>query len=177
MENKKEPLMSAELYYDNNNTDKKTTAELMQDYANFLKQPLKLGMFVPCDENDVPYKSYKSFCHVFDKDNFICEPYEGLFEIQANEKSKGWAYLDPEKTRYYDKVSYIKAKEDFEKAKERVIFEGFYEHHSELYYPNQVCFLDKLDYKFSDWQTIEWLLNESYQPIKITDSAIKKYNL
>ena len=23
-------------------------------YAKFLKQPLKLGMFVPCDENDVP---------------------------------------------------------------------------------------------------------------------------
>jgi hypothetical protein len=23
-------------------------------YATFLKQPLKLGMFVPCDENDVP---------------------------------------------------------------------------------------------------------------------------
>lgn len=24
------------------------------NYTNFLKQPLKLGMFVPCDENDVP---------------------------------------------------------------------------------------------------------------------------
>jgi hypothetical protein len=25
-----------------------------EKYANFLKQPLKLGMFLPCDENDVP---------------------------------------------------------------------------------------------------------------------------
>jgi len=38
MENKKEPLMSAELYYDNNNTDKTTTAELMQAYANYVTQ-------------------------------------------------------------------------------------------------------------------------------------------
>jgi hypothetical protein len=36
MENKKEPLMSAELYYDNNNTHKITTTELMQKYANDL---------------------------------------------------------------------------------------------------------------------------------------------
>jgi len=28
--------------------------ERIQKYANFLKQALKLGMFVPCDENDVP---------------------------------------------------------------------------------------------------------------------------
>lgn len=26
----------------------------VERYATFLKQPLKLGMFVPCDENDVP---------------------------------------------------------------------------------------------------------------------------
>lgn len=38
MENKKEPLMSAEEYYDNNNTDKTTTAELMQQYANYHTQ-------------------------------------------------------------------------------------------------------------------------------------------
>ena len=95
------------------------------EYATFLQQPLTIGMFTACNEDGVPYKSYLTFSHSTDIGNFICEPYEGLFEIQANEKSKGWAYLDPERTRYYDKVSYTKAKADFEKAKERVLFKGF----------------------------------------------------
>lgn len=95
------------------------------EYATFLQQPLTLGMFTPCNKEGLPYKTHLAFSHSADIGNFICEPYEGLFEIQANEKSKGWAYLDPERTRYYDKVAYAKAKEDFEQSKECVLFEGF----------------------------------------------------
>jgi hypothetical protein len=29
------------------------------NYAEFLKKPLKLGYFIPCDENDVPLEEYK----------------------------------------------------------------------------------------------------------------------
>ena len=34
---------------------------LINNYANFLKQSLKLSMFVPCDENDVPLEEPKDF--------------------------------------------------------------------------------------------------------------------
>jgi len=40
------------------------------NHANFLKQPLKLGMFVPCDENDVPLK--KPFCQPIQCENCDC---------------------------------------------------------------------------------------------------------
>jgi hypothetical protein len=55
------------------------------NYANFLKQPLKLGMFVPCDENDVPLdepKNYDLWCKYGDFTQYgksltdICKPYK-----------------------------------------------------------------------------------------------------
>ena len=72
-------------------------------YANFLKQPLKLGMFVPCDENDVPLgepKNYDLWCKYGDFTQYgksltaICKPYQ--------------------------------------QAKDRVLFEGFDEHQAKL---------------------------------------------
>lgn len=36
-----------------NQFDEDFTSKVV-NYANFLKQPLKLGMFIPCDDNDVP---------------------------------------------------------------------------------------------------------------------------
>jgi hypothetical protein len=32
-----------------------------ESYAKFLKQPLKLGFFIPCDENDVPLVEPKDY--------------------------------------------------------------------------------------------------------------------
>ena len=52
----------------NENMVKTNEIEMSKDlynlaqYAHFLKQPLKLGMFIPCDENDVPiYKPDSSY--------------------------------------------------------------------------------------------------------------------
>ena len=38
--------------YENESHNVEHAFELIKNYANFLKQPLTLGMFVPCDEND-----------------------------------------------------------------------------------------------------------------------------
>jgi len=97
-------------------------------YANFLKQPLTLGMFVPCDEYDNIYVDYRVFNN---EKGTICVPYEGLFEIKVNEKCRGWRYLNEpqernEDQRYYDSISYNKAVFEYQKAKEKVIFEDFY---------------------------------------------------
>ena len=42
LQNSKEPYVEGTKYKD------------IVSYANFLKKPLKLGYFIPCDENDLP---------------------------------------------------------------------------------------------------------------------------
>lgn len=78
-------------------------------YSNFLKQPITLGMFVPCSLDGV----------------VLIEPKEEMFEVSANEKCSGWKYLVNENgiTRYYDAVSFEKAKLEFQEALSRVIFD------------------------------------------------------
>lgn len=84
----------------------------IDNYANFLKKPLTLGMFIPCDLEG----------SVLDK------PYEGLFEIVAGTKRSGWKYLckdhddDP---RYYDNTAYQSALKNYQEAESRVLFKGF----------------------------------------------------
>ena len=36
------------------------------NYANFLKKPLKLGYFIPCDENDVPLEEPENYIEGYD---------------------------------------------------------------------------------------------------------------
>lgn len=67
-------------------------------YANFLKQPLKLEMFVPCDEEG----------------NVLEEPTEDI----KNEFGSGYA-SNQEKQLLDDLI------EEWEQAKEKVLFEGF----------------------------------------------------
>lgn len=62
--------------------------EKIRNYANFLKQPLELGMFVPCVDNEVfnyskhgnkeQYKQAKERC-LFDGFEFIGENYKSIF--------------------------------------------------------------------------------------------------
>lgn len=78
----------------------KEFTNIICNYANFLKQPLKLGMFVPCDEND------------------------NILEYIS--KPKLWEdYLDaPECLDGYFGVDDCYKYENYLKAKENVIFEG-----------------------------------------------------
>lgn len=64
------------------------------NYANFLKQPLKLGMFVPCDEYDV---HLEKCAECLDSYNLICETHKIEFE-QAKERVlfKGFELLNDE---------------------------------------------------------------------------------
>lgn len=76
------------LTYPKDNSDHIDAYILICNYANFLKQPLTLGMFVPCDlEGDV-----------------LEEP------LMCN-----WIRIE----------DYNKAKNEYQQAKERVLFEGF----------------------------------------------------
>ena len=70
--------------------------EKITQYATFLKQPLKLGFFIPCDENDVPLK----------------EPKGWKAYIQKN----GWKSVHPD--------ALIRCR-NYAKAKDSVLFEGF----------------------------------------------------
>ena len=47
------------------------------NFDNFLKQPLNIGMFVPCDENG----------------NVLQEPKNTNYQVDVNAKCSGWKYL------------------------------------------------------------------------------------
>jgi len=110
-------------------------------YAKFLIQPLTLGMFVPCDDDG----------------NFLKEPkVDTSICCDAVLQNGHWCCS-------CDRSSEGK----YQHAKTVVLFEGFYIHHGELYYPNQVHFETALFGQ--DWFNIEHLLQNAYQPIKLTD--------
>ena len=80
-------------------------------YANFLKQPLKLEMFVPCDEDG----------------NVLEKPKKTDYQVDINTICSGWKYLYDSNDKligYYDDRKW---KEDFVKYKqykEKVLFEN-----------------------------------------------------
>jgi hypothetical protein len=76
--------------------DAKHTLNKIFNYANFLSQPLTLGMFVPCDDNNVPLK----------------EPKGWKAFIQEN----GW------KSLHSDALNRCRL---YVQAKDKVLFEGF----------------------------------------------------
>ncbi|MDM1299943.1 hypothetical protein HXZ94_15720 [Empedobacter falsenii] len=78
---------------------------LRDNYDHFIEQPLKLGMLVPCDEED----------------NVLEEPTMekyGYYFSNHQEKQSGWMYEEGED-------EYYKLLEKYQQAKERVLFEGF----------------------------------------------------
>jgi hypothetical protein len=81
-------------------------------YSLFLKQPLKLGMFVPCDKDG----------------NFLEEPKKEAYEVGAGVKCGGWDYLynsEDKAIGYYNKPQFDKDLLKYQKAKEKVLFNGF----------------------------------------------------
>ena len=68
---------------------------LRENFDNFLEKPLKLGYFIPCDENDVPLEEPKRWKDYLD----FPESFDG---------NKEW----------YELYAY-------QEAKQRVLFEGF----------------------------------------------------
>lgn len=82
---------------------------LRENFDAFLDKQLKLGYFVPCDENDVPLE----------------EPSKEMFKVDVNTKCSGWRYLlneNDEFIGYYDDVKYQKKLKEYQEAKQRVLF-------------------------------------------------------
>lgn len=73
----------------------------IKSYANFLSIPLKLGYFVPCDENDVPIENPIKLLDY------------GYYDSQ-DPHGDGW-----------NKPAYQKDVEAYKAAQSRVLFEGF----------------------------------------------------
>ena len=97
LENSKEPYVEGTKYKD------------IVSYAHFLKKPLKLGYFIPCDKNDVPLEEPKELNFKNDDDlEDYCFKYSiakqrVLFEYQWEFQS--WDSSDMENSRIEDLLS------------------------------------------------------------------------
>lgn len=90
---------------------RKPLFERCVNYANFLKQPLNLGMFIPCDEFG----------------NVLEEPKKEYFEVRVNAKCSDWDYLFNNEDKvigYYDSKLFNNALKIYKKSKEKVLFEN-----------------------------------------------------
>lgn len=112
LENAKQPYVEGTKYKD------------LVNYAKFLKQPLKLEMFVPCDEYG----------------NFLEEPCDYKYWIK-----------DDENGAYEGQNEYMCIK--YQQAKEKVLFEGFefngkYVKYSEdwLYLDEEICEAETIEF-------------------------------
>ena len=133
--------------YDDLETASINLIERIENYANFQKQPLKLEMFVPCDEDG----------------NVLEEP-----KIEEE-------YVDEHTTQIFAQYQY-----DLDKAKEKVLFEGFKIYDYKL---NVFFYLGRrktlsYDKKRKDFitigllpETVEDLINISSQ-IKLSQTAL-----
>ena len=82
---------------------------LRENFDNFLEKPLKLGYFIPCDENDVPLKEAKELNFKNDDDledycfKYSISKQRVLFEYQWEFQS--WDSSDMENSRIEDLLS------------------------------------------------------------------------
>ena len=107
----------------------------VNNYANFLKQPLTLSMFVPCDDDG----------------NVLSNPKDSTLQYQ-------------------------KKIDEYQQAKERVIFEGYKVIKFEDYYIIYDSHGRETWLSWSKSKTIESLINEITE-VTITPNAVKTYQL
>lgn len=106
------------------------------DYANFLKQPLELWMFVPCDEYG----------------NVLEEPKEYFDWYKWGDFSK------------YGKSITPKCKE-YNQAKERCLFEGFYMEKAILFY--KIEKYSDIEFPYLFYKDGLYQDSQDYAPIKV----------
>lgn len=139
-----------------NQFDEDFTSKVV-NYAKFLKQPIKLGMFIPCDENDVPLDCPHNYglLHLYPTGDFLMD-------------------------------ASFKCALEYKQAKERVVFEGFElikpsdKCYILFYKENTNCqFLLKSDFSFSlrEYKDDEITEDLVQYNLTITDNAVKKYGL
>ncbi|WP_353166399.1 hypothetical protein [Empedobacter brevis] len=141
------------LEQDNKNTYISFCLKVLK-YAQFLKQPLTLGMFVPCDEEG----------------NVLEEPTMekyGYYSSNHQEEQSGWMYEEGE-DKYYE------AFEKHQQAKERVLFEGFELKNDLIFNASTQTFIDE-EILFN-LENIENLITY-YDELTLTETAIKQIGL
>ena len=126
--------------------------KMIRSYANFLKEPLKLEMFVPCDEDGNVLEEPK-----------IEDYFDDGFNFEFNQKH----FKDVVLKEYYN-------------AKEKVLFEGFEIIHEDkvtitIEYNHFQLDYNKVLNVFANHRTIEDLAK--YNLIEITENAIKQIGL
>ncbi len=104
------------------------------NYANFLKQPLKLEMFVPCDE-----------------DGYILT-YPDFFDGSYDDNGFGDV----------DTYQYKKDSKEYQQAKEKVLFEGF-ELKEELEFVCKFIYKGKEFNVLKHELPIEWLVGDEVE--------------
>ena len=123
--------------------------DIITNYANFLKKPLKLGYFIPCDKNDVPLEEPINF-----------EVWERL-HFKNGKTEKG--------------TIGFKEHEKYQEAKQRVLFEVF--EYDGLYIEYKVNNLNRFFKDELRKGTIEDLLIQIDDKIKLTETAKKEIGI
>lgn len=118
--------------------------DLVWNYADFLKQPLTLGMFVPCDEEGNVLEELKYCC-----DGNHC----GCNGMPVNVCSK-------------------KEIDNYQKAKERVLFDGF-----EIDENNILMLKDCISLDINSFNNIEELITYGNTQLTLTENAIKQIGI
>lgn len=129
----------------------------LENYAEFLKRPLELWMFVPCDEDGNVLNEPEYFKHYNDFNKWTDSKFDGLFDDEQD--FKDWQ----------------RECSNYNKAREKVLFEDFISNteHGENYIQNNkigmaLC-LDK-----GHNLTVEKLADGN---VSLTKTAIKLLNL
>jgi len=128
------------------NTDRPLRFERILKYAKFLKQTLTLSMFVPCDDDGNVLEEPKT-PHTFSSEN-------------SDDYIKKWE----------------KELEQYQQAKERVIFDGYKVIKFEDYYIIYDSHGRETWVSWNKSKTIESLINEITE-VTITPNAVKTYQL
>lgn len=139
-------LEQTELLYEKNQSK---LIHRVVNYAQFLKQPLTLGMFVPCDEEG----------------NILEEP---IISEHLLDRPGG----SPIKSKNTPEAYY------YRKAKERVLFEGFEVKKDICYKGEKRISVDYAIYiPTMRTLTIEELISKKKTPLTLTETAIKQIGL
>lgn len=122
------------------------------NYARFLKQPLKLEMFVPCDKD----------ANVLEEPTM--EKY-GWYSANHQEEQSGWMYEEGES-------EYNKAISKYRKSKAKVLFEGFEVKGNYIMYYD---FAYMMKYEL-EGKTVENIIDEiPNNSLQLTQNAIKQF--
>ncbi|WP_299524141.1 hypothetical protein [uncultured Lutibacter sp.] len=130
-------------------------------YANFLKQPLELGMFIPCDEDGNVLEEPEKLIKALEKVN------QEYYDLKSNH------YKDNERYKWaVETITSDKKYQEYQEAKERVLFKDVSE--------SRIAIVKNLTQGTNPFD-IEYFVEDLFTIFKgdsptLTESAINKLN-